>query len=115
MTSDIIGKVVVDNHVLPQEQRAMRKGVWGTMDCLMADEAITKWSKVSSKKLSVAWIDYQKAFDSIPHELIIWILDSLGLNPRIRDMIARLIPKWVTKFSIRTPGGSVSSVILSHY
>ena len=75
----------------------------------MADEAITKWSKVSSKRLSVLWIDYQKAFDSIPHDLITWMLDSLGLNPRLRNMITGLIPKWITQFSIRTPGGSVST------
>ena len=104
-----MNKQIAEYDIIPTEQRAMKKGVWGTMDCLMADEVITKWGKLRHKRITTAWIDYQKAFDSIPHELIPWMLRALGLNSHIVDMITALMPKWQTQFSIRTSGGTVTT------
>ena len=79
-----------------------------TMNCLIADEVITKWGKLRHKRITTALIDYQKAFDSIPHELIPW-MRALGLNSRIVDMIIALMPKWQTQFSIHTSVGTVTT------
>ena len=102
--SDTVGEQIVTNDIITTEQRAMKKGVWGTMDCLMADEVITRWGKLHHKRITTAWIVYQKAFDSIPHKLISWML-----NTRIVGMITALIPKWRSEFSIHTSGGTVKT------
>ena len=51
----------VSDDILPTEQRAMRRGTWGTIDCLLTDDVVTKYAKIHGKRLSVAWIDYQKS------------------------------------------------------
>lgn len=100
---------VIDQNLLPTEQRALRPGVWGTMDCLIADEVINRYMKARGEKLYTAWIDYQKAFDSVPHTLILWLLRTIGANPRIQALIETLMPKWKTVYSLRTPDGYIST------
>ena len=46
------------NDLLPMAQRAMRKGRWGCVDCLLLDQSIGLDAKIMGKPLSVAWIDY---------------------------------------------------------
>ena len=48
------------NDLLPMAQRAMRKGRWGCVDCLLLDQSIGLDAKIMDKPLSVAWIDYEK-------------------------------------------------------
>ena len=41
---------LVDSYgLMPIEQRSMRAGSWGTMDCLVLDQLITSWAKVTKK------------------------------------------------------------------
>ena len=47
------------NDLLPMAQRAVRKGRWGCVDCLLLDQSIGLDAKIMGKPLSVAWIDYR--------------------------------------------------------
>ena len=53
------------NDLLPMAKRAIRKGRWGCVDCLLLDQTIGLDAKIMGKPLSVAWIDYEKAYDSL--------------------------------------------------
>ena len=53
--------------LLPEEQKGCRKGSRGTNDLLYIDRAVTKEVKSRSKNLAMAWIDYKKAYDMVPH------------------------------------------------
>ena len=56
--------------LLPNEQKGCRKGSRGTKDQLI----ILKNCKKRLTNLNMAWIDFKKAYDMVPHS---WILDSL--------------------------------------
>ena len=47
------------NDLLPMAQRAMRKGRWGCVDCLLLEQTISLDAKITGKPLSMAWIDYE--------------------------------------------------------
>lgn len=64
---------------------------------------------VQSKKrpLSVAWIDYAKAFDSVSHKYIQWVLKAMQLFPTLRLFIRRLMSQWKVKYEIKSDKGKV--------
>ena len=53
--------------LLPEEQRGCRKGFRGTNDLFYIDRAEIKEVKSRNKNLTMAWIDYKKAYDMVPH------------------------------------------------
>ena len=59
------------NDLFPLEQKGSRRGSYGCKDQLMINKMILENCKKRKRNLSSAWIDYKKAFDSVPHE---WIL-----------------------------------------
>ena len=65
----------------------------------MINKLILENCKKRKRNLTCAWIDYKKAFDSIPHE---WILRSLELfkaSPRIVGFLKPNIKKSGTLIS----------------
>ena len=55
-------------NLLPEEQKGGISGNQGTVDQLLIDDMILCNAKKSKHNLSTAWIDYRKAFDSVPHD-----------------------------------------------
>jgi hypothetical protein len=49
----------------------------------MISKAIFEDSKKRKKNLSIAWFDYQKAFDSVPYSWIEKSIELLGVNNKI--------------------------------
>lgn len=64
----ILMKHAMEVGALPREQKALRKGSRGCLDALTIDEAISEEVRVLRRNLEVGWIDYQKAYDRVPHE-----------------------------------------------
>ena len=55
---------------LPWEQKGCRKGSRGTKDQLLINKMIVKDCKMRLTSLAVAWINYRKAYDMVPHSWI---------------------------------------------
>ena len=53
--------------LLPEEQKVCRKGSRVINDLLYIDRAKIKEVKSRNKNLVMAWIDYKKAYDMVPH------------------------------------------------
>ncbi len=51
----------------PDEQKECRKGSRGTAELLYIDQHVLNESKTRRKNLAMAWIDYKKAYDIVPH------------------------------------------------
>jgi hypothetical protein len=49
----------------------------------MMSKAIYEDCRRRNKNLSMAWIDYQKAFDSVPHSWVEKSIDLVGVNSKI--------------------------------
>ena len=89
---------VVENDILPAEQKALRPSRRGCLDALWTDAMLTGEARYYKKSLSVAWIDYSKAYDRVPHEWLEEMLDSIKAPPALRRCISNLIPKWHSVF-----------------
>jgi len=73
----------------------------------MISKAIYEDCRRRNKNLSIAWIDYQKAFQSVPHS---WVEKSIalvvGLNSKIVRFCKLSMEKWNTRLILRKKAGS---------
>jgi hypothetical protein len=72
-----------EQSLLPAEQKGCHPGSKGCKDQLMISKAIYEDCSRRNKNLSIAWIDYQKAFDSVPHSWVEKSIELLGVNSKI--------------------------------
>ena len=84
----------LDQEVLPEEQKGCRKGSRGTNHLLYIDRAVIKEVKSRNKNLAMAWIDYKKAYDMVPHSRIIQCLDLFGVAENIKSLLVNSMEKW---------------------
>ena len=75
--------------LLPEEQKWCRKGSRGTNNSLYIDRAVVKEVKSRNKNLAMAWIDYKKAYDMVPHSWIIECLDLFGVAENIKSLLVK--------------------------
>ena len=64
------------NRLLPEEQKGRRRKCQGTKDQLAIDRCILQNCRKRKTNLSMAWVDYRKAYDMVPHS---WIIDTMGM------------------------------------
>ena len=69
--------------MIPKEQKGCYRGSKECKDQLLISKAIIQECKRRKKKLSMAWNDYHKAFESVPHSLIIKSLELIGINNKV--------------------------------
>ncbi|XGW25126.1 hypothetical protein V3C99_006493, partial [Haemonchus contortus] len=86
--------------VLPREQVALRKGVWGCTHAHILDQTICKDALRRKNTLHTLWVDMTKAFDSVSHGAIKWILKRAG----VPSLTRRLLSVILTKQSVRYCG-----------
>ena len=67
VTADQIYVHLDQEKLLPEEEKGCRKGSRGSNDLLYIDRAVIKEVKSKNKNLAMAWIDYKKAYDMVPH------------------------------------------------
>ena len=65
------------NKLIPNEQKGCVSNALGTIDQLLINQMVLNDAKEKNKDLSVAWIDYSKHLDSIPHD---WLIKSLEIH-----------------------------------
>ena len=65
--------------ILPEEQKGCRRRSRGTKDQLLIDKAILKDCKRRHTNLTMAWIDYRKAYDMVLHSCIGECLEMFGI------------------------------------
>ena len=79
--------------LLPEQQKGCRKGSRGTNDLLYISSAVIKEVKSKSKNFAMAWIDYKKAYDMVPHSWITECLHLLGVAANIKSLLVNSMEK----------------------
>jgi len=69
--------------LLPAEQKGCHPGSKCCKDQLMISKTIYEDCRRRNKNLSIAWIDYQKAFYSVPHSWVEKSIALVGVNSKI--------------------------------
>lgn len=82
----------MEHNLLPKEQMALKKGQRGCLDALAIDSAEAKETQTFKKSLLTIWIDYQKAFDMVPHAWLKRVLKIIKIPKQVRRVIKKLIP-----------------------
>ena len=82
--------------LLADEQKGCRKGSLGTKDQLLVDKAILKNCWRGLTNLTMAWIDYKKAYDVVPHSWILKCLEIVGGAKNMITIISNSMVNWKT-------------------
>ena len=98
-----------ENDLLPKEQKGCRRGSYGCKDQLLINKAIIEDAKKKKKNLSTAWIDYKKAFDSVPHDWILKCLEMYKLSPIIVQFLTSSMDQWKTTLILNHSEGTLYS------
>ena len=75
-------------------------GSHGTKDQLMIDKMVGLDCKTRRKNLAVYWINFQKAYDSVPHTWIREVLKLYNFHLVIQSVLTNSISKWKTDLTI---------------
>ena len=80
--------------MLSEEQQGCRKRSRGTNDLLYIERAVIREVKSRKKNLALAWIDYKKAYDVVPHLWIKEFLDFFGVAEDFKTLLVNSMEKW---------------------
>lgn len=81
------------------KKRCSKKGIAGCEKNLLIDRCICNDTAFHKCSLSIAWIHYQKAFNSTSQRLLICLLKSFRVHADILGCIQRPMPLWNTRFT----------------
>ena len=95
--ADELYRHLEENNLLPWEQKGCKKGSRGTKDQLLIDKMIVKNCKRRLTSLGVAWIDYRKAYDMVPHSWIEKTMEMFGVAINMRRFISGNMKQWNTE------------------
>ena len=80
--------------IVASEQKGCRKGSRGTAELLYIDQHILNESKTRRKNLTMAWIDYKKAYDMVPQSWIIHCLRMCKISHEVINFIEKTMQTW---------------------
>ncbi|XP_063689218.1 uncharacterized protein LOC134822241 [Bolinopsis microptera] len=86
LISDSIYNHLDPQKLLPPEQKGCKKKSRGCNEQLMIDKLILKNCKRRKRNLNMTFIDYKKAYDSVPHSWILSCLTMCGISSSIIDL-----------------------------
>lgn len=109
VVNKIILAQVTSKAVLCDEQRALKEGEWACIHALLRDKAIVLDAVLARRPLSVAWLDFAKAFDSVSHSYLLWLFDTLKLPQQVRRLLSFVMRSWSTRFQLGVGKSAASS------
>ena len=106
--ADRVYKVLEENDTLPTEQKGCKKKSRGTKDQLLIDKMILTDCRKRQKNLAMAWVDYKKAYDMVPHSWIIECLKMAQVPQNVTSFLERSMRNWKTELT--SCGASLGTV-----
>ena len=82
------------NNLIPEEQKGCASNSLGRIDQLLIDNMVMCDAKNNQKNLYMAWIDYAKAYGSIPHTWIVKCLRMYKFDPKLVRYYENAMRKW---------------------
>ena len=89
-----------ETNTMPHQQKGCRRKCRSTKDQLLIDKMVMMTSKRRKTNLSMAWIDYKKAFDMIPHSWLMECLEIYGAEENTIIFLKNTMPNWKTILTI---------------
>ena len=105
--SDAIYQHLDTQQFLEEEQKGCRRQRQGTKHQLLINNSILEDCKRRARNLSMAWVDYKKAYDSVPHSWIIRCLDIYKISPPIKEFLKSQMQRWTMNITLRHTKGEI--------
>ena len=97
------------NKIIPSEHKGNASNTYGTIDQLIINKMVMDNVKLKQRNISTAWIDYKKAFDSVPHDWIIEILKIHKFDPITTKFLRKTMNKWKTSLHLNHRDGQIKT------
>ncbi|CAB3260828.1 unnamed protein product [Arctia plantaginis] len=91
-----------NNSIMSVSQNGCRSGTRGTKDLLIIDMTISQQVRCNRKSLATCWIDYKKAYDSVPHTWLLKVLELYKIDTTLCTFLKSCMGQWRT--ALRYPG-----------
>lgn len=104
-----IDKHLTQCNILTEEQKGCRKNSQGCKEQVIIDSIIMKLTEKQQRNMVTCYIDYKKAFDSIPHSWLLKILEIYKIDQHIRNFLATAMKTWRTKIHLTTDQAQVET------
>ena len=85
------------NNIFREEQKGCKRKSRGTKDQLLINKPVLKDCKVKKANLGMAWIDYRKAFDMVPHSWILECMSMFGIAKNMEELLKSSMANWKTE------------------
>ncbi|KAJ0173873.1 hypothetical protein K1T71_011022 [Dendrolimus kikuchii] len=105
ITACIANKInchIESNNILSEEQKGCRRFHMGCKEQLTIDSIALKYAQKNKQDLYISYIDYKKAFDSVPHSWLTQVLEIYKINPAIINFLKTIMNNWKTSLRLHT-------------
>ena len=89
MIAEEVNDYLEQEKLLPEEQKGCRRGTHGAKDQLLIDKAVSEDCNKRHTNLSMAWKDYKKAYDFVPHSWINECMELFGIADDVRNFLEK--------------------------
>jgi hypothetical protein len=89
-----IYKNLETNKLLAEEQKGCIKNSQGCKEQRIIDSVVLEQAHRDNRNLYIAYIDYRKALDSVPHSWLIRVLEIYKIDTVIIDSLQHMMKKW---------------------
>ena len=111
--NNFLGDHCLKNQIISTEQAGGKKNVWGCSELLLINKMIQEEVVTRQRDVVCTWLDYQKAFDSIPHDWMVEALVLAKVPEKVVKAIQSLSMSWATRLVLDS--GSASETKLIRY
>ena len=103
----------IRNNTITPEQAGGKPEVWGCIEQLLLNKSILNEVKQKERNLITIWLDYQKAFDSIPHDRMIQSIRLAKIPEKLIAAIEALTKQWATIVELHGNQSSITSDVIN--
>ena len=102
LLTQIIEKHLTLHNILKEEQKGCRKKSLRCKEQLIIDSTILKQAEQHQRNLYTWYIDYKKAFDSVPHSWLQKVLQVYKIPNTLSSFLTHVMQTWRTKIYLHT-------------
>ena len=95
------------NKIVTTEQAGGKKDIWDCLELLMISKMILGEVIKHKRSIVMAWLDYQKAFDAVPHKWVLIVLKLAKVPQLVISAIETLMQKWSTNLHLTSHDGDI--------
>ena len=107
--ADIMTKHLKKNNLWDEQQKGTRNNIMGTADNLLVDRYMLEEVREHQRTAAAAYYDYQKAYDTVPHEWQIELMQWLQFHPNIINIMKHLQSIWKTQLIVKNGNEKIIS------